>query len=129
MESSATIGPPGHGDTLAAMGILKRRSHQWVDARSLELARAIAAKVAAEPPYLDRARATLARWKQNRTSWPSALQECEDLLAKASFETVLALLTEDSEEGCRRRRSSPFTGILTEKERREVFSKYEKIGA
>jgi hypothetical protein len=58
MESSATIGPPGHGDTLAAMGILKRRSHQWVDARSLELARAIAAKVAAEPPYLDRARAT-----------------------------------------------------------------------
>ena len=111
------------------MGILKLRSHQWVDARSLELARAIAAKVAAEPSYLDRVRATLTRWKQNRASWPSALQEWEDLLAKASLETVLALLTEDSEEGCRRRQSSPFTGILTEKERREVFSKYEKIGA
>jgi hypothetical protein len=111
------------------MMTLKRRSHEWVDARSLDLARAVAAKVAAEPSYVEKARATLARWRQHRSVWPAALQEWEELMAGSDLETVLAVLTEDSEEGRRRRQSSPFTGILSEKERREVFSRYEEIGA
>lgn len=112
---------------MAVMGTLIRRSHEWVDARSLELAQAIAVKVAAQPAYLERAKATLERWKGRRASWPNALREWEDLLAWSSLEQVLARLVEDSEEGRRRRQSSPFTGVLSESERREIFARYEGI--
>jgi hypothetical protein len=39
------------------------RTHQEIDARSLELHRLIAAKVRREPALLDRVRLTLQRWR------------------------------------------------------------------
>jgi len=38
---------------------------------------------------------------------------------------VLGILTEDSDEGQRLRQSSPFSGILSQRERLEVFRRYE----
>jgi hypothetical protein len=37
-------------------------------------------------------------------------------------------LTEDSHEGQRLRQSSPFSGILSQRERLEIFRRYESAG-
>ena len=108
---------------------LKKRSHDWIDARSLALAEAVAEKIRRDPSLLERAKDNLARWKEKRTTWPRCLEEWEEILSDFPFEDVLALLVEDSEEGRRRRQSSPFTGILTATERKAIFAHYETIGA
>lgn len=107
---------------------LKKRSHDWIDARSLALAEAVAEKIHRDRSLLQKAMENLARWKQRRTTWPRCLREWEEILSDLPVEDVLALLVEDSEEGRRRRQSSPFTGILTATERKAIFEHYETIG-
>jgi hypothetical protein len=85
------------------------------------LAEAVAEKIRRDPSLLKRARRNLARWKERRTTWPRCLEEWEEILSDLPVEDVLALLVEDSEEGRRRRQSSPFTGILSAAERRAIF--------
>jgi hypothetical protein len=60
--------------------------------------------------------------------WPKALQEWEEIISEGSLEEILGKLVEDTEDGRRRRQSSPFSGILSPAERREIFEKYEAIG-
>ena len=108
--------------------ILRKRSHQWIDARSLALAKAVAKKIRRDPQLLDTARDSLRRWKKRIIPWPRALREWEEILANFPLDTVLAMLLEDSEEGRRRRQSSPFPGVLTPQERRAIFDHYEAIG-
>jgi hypothetical protein len=107
---------------------LKKRSHAWIDARSLALAKAVAEKIRRDPALLQRALDNLARWKERRSTWPRCLSEWEEIISSRTLDDVLAILLEDSEEGRRRRQSSPFTGILTLAERREIFKRYEAIG-
>ena len=114
---------------MARMARLKKRSHQWVDARSLALAQRIAAKIMDDPSLVDRARDNLARWASRLDAWPAALREWKEMLANASVEEILSALLADDEEGRRRRQSSPFTGILSPAERKAVFDEYEAIGA
>ncbi|HEY5705879.1 MAG TPA: hypothetical protein VIS96_09930 [Terrimicrobiaceae bacterium] len=42
---------------------------------------------------------------------------------------VLEILTVDSDEGQRLRQSTPFTGILNQRERLDVFRRHEAAGA
>jgi hypothetical protein len=114
---------------MRAMSHAKKRTHEWIDSRSLELAKAVAREIRRDPSHVQRAMETLQRWKIQRDFSPRALEEWETLLAESSLEELLALLVEDSEEGRRRRQSSPFTGVLSEQERRRIFAKYEEIGA
>jgi len=107
---------------------LPKRSHERVDARSLEMGTLIAAKIRRQPELFEIARANLQRWKQTRKPWPRALQEWEEIIERFDRETGLNLLTEDSEEGRRRRQSDPFCGILTEAERKGILLKYEALG-
>ena len=94
------------------------RSHQEIDARSLELHRLIAAKVRREPELLDRVRLTLQRWRDPGS--PSRaepyLAEWEQLMAQG-LEPVLAAAIEESERAAALRQCSPFTGILSSAER------------
>ena len=107
---------------------LKKRSHEWIDARSLAMAEAVAEKVGRDPALVQTAVGNLARWKARRSPWPACLREWEEILASCDVDDLLRILVEDSEEGRRRRQSSPFTGILTPRERREIFERYEAIG-
>ncbi len=108
---------------------LLKRSHAWIDARSLALAEAVAEKVRSDPALLQRAVENLTRWKRLKGTLPPCLREWEDILAGRGLEDALAVLVEESEEGRRRRQSSPFTGLLTPAERKEIFQRYEAIGA
>ena len=107
---------------------IKKRSHEWIDARSLALAKAVAEKIRRDTSFLQQATENLARWKARRTNWPKCLREWEEILSDLPVRDVLALLVEDSEEGRRRRQSSPFTGILTAAERKVIFEQYDAIG-
>lgn len=63
--------------------------------------------------------------KLEKRTLPEALREWENILNSYSFEDVLILLKEDSENAKRLRSSSPFTWILTEEERIKIFIKYK----
>lgn len=94
------------------------RSHQDIDARSLELHRLVAAKVRREPALLDRVRLTLRRWRDpgNPSRSEPYLSEWERLMAQG-LEQVLAAAVEESERAAALRQCSPFAGILSPAER------------
>jgi len=41
----------------------------------------------------------------------------------------LEILTQDSDEGQRLRQSTPFSGVLSQQERLDIFRRYEPAGA
>jgi hypothetical protein len=97
--------------------------HARIDERSLALHRRVAEKILAEPALLDRARTNVHRWQAASGAASLALAEWEGIL-DMPLEAVAAFLTERSERADRLRQSSPFTGILTEAERRAIYESY-----
>jgi hypothetical protein len=75
------------------------RSHQEIDARSLELHRLIAAKVRREPVLLDRVRLTLQRWRDpgNPSRADPYLAEWERLMVQGLEPVLAAAISGDSE--------------------------------
>ncbi len=95
-------------------------SHQEIDRRSLAMARAIVERIDADSARtgLARARATCTHWM--RVAPSPAVREWQILLAR-EWEAVRAILLRDDEEGARLRQSSPFTGVLSQRERWAFF--------
>jgi hypothetical protein len=92
-------------------------SHQFPDKLALAYHREIAARLLADPEMvLNRARSNLKRWMTVHagTGTARALEEWQALLETRTIPELVALMTEDSDEGQRLRSSTPFTGILTE---------------
>jgi hypothetical protein len=101
---------------------LQRRSEE----RSKALHGEIARKLRETPDLWDIPLENLKRWRRSGAQPPSAQLEWERILRESGRERVLALLESDSEESVRLRSSSPFTGILTEAERNEIFRRFRK---
>ena len=97
--------------------------HGRLDERSLALHRLVADKVLADPALLAKARENIRRWRANSGSATLTLTEWGEIL-DGTAEQVARLLTERSERASRLRQSSPFTGILTEAERRVIYESY-----
>jgi len=94
------------------------------DKRSRALHRAIAKKLRTNPDLWDIPKKNLARWKHTEGGLPPALMEWEHILNTKTKEQILAILESDSEESTRLRSSSPFVGILSQKERNKIFEFY-----
>ncbi len=94
------------------------------DLRSIALHQEIVKKLRSHPSLWAIPRNNLAKWKKMRGGLPPALVEWEKILTTHSKEQILSLLESESEEAIRLRSSSPFTGILTEAERRKIFERY-----
>jgi len=88
----------------------------------------VAPKIRENPDLLEMVRGTLQRWVARSDTSPAALAEWQQILDGSTPQEVLSTLLEDSEDGRRRRQSSPFTGILTAAERKAIFDAYEKVG-
>jgi hypothetical protein len=99
------------------------RSHEWIDARSLALHEAVAAKLEARPQLLDVARANLARWLARDPA--GALLEWARLLDQRPLDDILTLLRSSDERAARLRQSSPFAGVLTPEERLAILRQYD----
>lgn len=102
--------------------------HQYVDDRSLELDRAILKKIRLDPSLLEIPRENVKRRLAKNDRGPlDPNLEWKEILDQSSFEEILSWLDREDEEARRLRQSSPFVGILTEEERREIFKKYEAV--
>ncbi len=101
------------------------KTHQQIDQRSLALARAVVARIDADPSRagLARARSTCARWFQEHPL--PGLREWLEILERP-WEQIRAVLLDESEEGQRLRQNDPFCGVLTPQERWEIYRAYRE---
>lgn len=93
--------------------------HARIEARSLAMHRAIAEKLRNNPGLLEAAAENIRRWRRQGVD-VSAFAEWEAILGRGVEETV-RMMTDPSENAARMRQSTPFTGVLTPKERRRFF--------
>jgi len=100
-------------------------SHQWIDLVDLAMHRAIVRKIRRQPALYSRAHRTLARWERVKRACPPPLREWKLLLGNLDREAVFRVLTRADEEGNRLRSTSPFRGILTQREVEAVWARYD----
>ncbi len=97
-------------------------SHPWHDRLGLFYHDAIAKKIRRQPALLDVAKENLRRWiaaEPDAAPSPARL-EWQRILEHEDLDEILRLMTDPSEEGHRRRQSTPFAGILSDEERRAI---------
>lgn len=90
------------------------------------MARLIAKKIRRKPALFQEAIDTLKHWKRISRPLPKAIREWDTIFKKHSREEILAIFTEESEEGNRLRQSDPFCGILSHQERLRFLDEYEE---
>ena len=100
--------------------LLPMKNHQQIDQRSLALARAVVDVIDRDPAHsgLERARSTCKRWTRHQPS--PAVAEWGRILEQ-EWGAIRLLLLDPGEEGCRLRQSSPFCGVLSPRERWEIY--------
>jgi hypothetical protein len=99
------------------------KTHREIDERSLALARAVAAKIDADPRRLGliKAREVLQLWEA-RDSLP-VYREWRSIIEK-SWPEVRRVLCDEGERGKRLRQSDPFCGILKPQERWAIYKRF-----
>jgi hypothetical protein len=97
-------------------------SHPWHDQLGLRYHQAIAEKVRRQPALLEIARENLRRWSaaEPDVTLSQARREWQRILDTGDVAEIIRLITDPTEEGHRRRQSTPFAGILTPEERRAI---------
>jgi hypothetical protein len=93
------------------------RTHQEIDRRSLALHRLVAERVMRDPALFEKARLTLARWRQTVSVASQPYLEEWERLINQGVEACLSVVIEDSQRAAALRQSSPFSGVLTNRER------------
>ena len=91
------------------------------DKRSRMLHREISKKLKSNPILWDIPRNNLMKWKKSSGNLAPAFIEWDHILNTTTKEQILSILESSSEEAVRMRSSSPFTGILSENERKKIF--------
>jgi hypothetical protein len=88
--------------------------HPWHDQLGLLYHRAFAEKIRCRPSLLDVAKENLQRWIKSEPEAPPsrARREWHQILETKSVDEITHLMTDPSEDGHRRRQSTPFAGIL-----------------
>jgi hypothetical protein len=101
-------------------------SHQFIDYFALACHRAVAERLRREPETIIKiARENLARWKASGVFDKGevlSLSEWEKILNESNVEELIAIITEDSDEGQRLRQSTPFAGVLSEDGRLKILA-------
>ena len=106
-------------------------SHQFIDFMNLVYHREVATRLLANPEaVLNRARNNLQRWLsayQPGESDARCLEEWQSLFESRTVPELIAIITEDSDEGQRLRSSTPFAGVLSLEERKELRKRCEEM--
>lgn len=100
-------------------------SPQFHDLVSLALHRAVAHRLRSNPRLIQKAKSNLNNWLSSNQA-VSAWLEWWEILETSSVEKILKIITAETEEGQRLRSSSPFVGLITAEERRQIIKKCEK---
>jgi hypothetical protein len=99
------------------------KNHTDIDRRSLALAEAVVAVIDRDPRRegLAKARRTCARWHRQAPS--PAIAEWSAILER-EWPAIRNVLLDPESEGQRLRQSSPFCGILSPRERWDLYRKF-----
>jgi hypothetical protein len=98
--------------------------HRILDARSLAMHCRMVQKVSRDPRLLEKAKANLSRWSAKIDGpKPRYLKEWQEIL-EMPWPTIAEMMTSMSEDATRLRSSSPFAGILNEKEREQIYAAF-----
>jgi hypothetical protein len=104
-------------------------THERLEQYSLELHRTVADMLRHDPSLLERAKDNIKRWTVGRDlDKKNPYLEWLDLL-DGSPEQIFELLESQSEKAVRLRQSTPFTGILPDNKRLEIFNRYAAVRA
>ncbi len=105
-------------------------SHQFLDDFALAYHRGVAEALRSTPEtVIDHARRNLARWMKSETfdaGETASLAEWQELLDGSCAERLIAIITDQSNEGQRLRQSSPFVGAIPHQQRLEILAACEK---
>ena len=113
-----------HWEPVEASGARQYSDHRILDARSLAMHCRIAQKIARDPDLLSKARANLKRWSaKSEEPAPRYLQEWQQILERP-WPEIAELITSMSEDATRLRSSSPFAGVLTARERDQIYEAF-----
>lgn len=98
-------------------------THQRLDNWTLAMMREIVARIDADPTKmgLARARATAQRWYSQSPN--RSVHEWLELL-NLPWDELRPLLLDEGDEGQRLRSSAPFCGVLSQRERLDLFRKF-----
>lgn len=94
--------------------------HAVSEKRSLELHRAVAERLRADPSLLERARRRVEDWIRDRTIAKTYADAWREILARPADE-VARFLEDPGERACRLRQASPFAGFLDPRTRWAVW--------
>ena len=98
--------------------------HRILDARSLAMHCRIVQKVSRDQRLLKTAKSNLSRWSAKTGGLkPRHLREWQEILEKP-WPMIAEIMTSMSEDATRLRSSSPFAGILNEKEREQIYAAF-----
>lgn len=98
--------------------------HRILDARSLAMHCKIVQKVSRDPLLLEKAKANLSRWSVKFDGpEPHHIKEWQEILEKP-WPMIAEVMTSMSEDAVRLRSSSPFAGILSEREREQIYAAF-----
>ncbi len=98
------------------------------DERSKMLQLLIAKKLRKNPELWEIPMNNIGRWKKAMRNPAASMLEWEKIFRKYGKQKILRILEGDSEESIRLRSSSPFTGILSERERMAIFELFGQGG-
>jgi len=103
------------------------RGRQRIERRSLELHRAIAAKLRAQPQLIAIAHGNLARWSAAAGRSQPYWDAWREILNRPLPE-ILDLLGAESERMTALRQATPFAGILDPAERWAIYARFAPAG-
>jgi len=99
------------------------KGHARIDARSLAMYRAMAVKQRQSPELLASAHDNLQRWSATAGRSQPYLDAWPELL-KLPLEELFVVMVEDSEKMTAMRQAGPFAGVLSPKERWEIYDAF-----
>lgn len=95
--------------------------HYRIDEVSLAYHTEIARRIERDPALVKVAIANLDRWLERKGYEEQGCVEWRRILSELSTPDLVSLLISRSEQSKRHRQSTPFTGILTQAERRAIL--------
>lgn len=98
--------------------------HRIIEARSLAMHCLAARKIEHNPALLDQVRRTLDVWRSRYgENTPRALDEWKNIL-RQPWPAIAAFITDQGERAMRLRQSTPFAGVLSAREREQVYAAF-----
>lgn len=94
------------------------------DYRSLKMHKIVAERIKKNPALLEIAFNNIKKWKE-RNKFPQPYLDDWIEHINLGVEHLCEFLSSETDEAQRLRSSSPFVGIVTQKERREIFKEFQ----